>query len=135
MDYDQRHGYRGPEGSVEMPEATENLEESLDDALQDMEEFNGLLPAVVLEASQQRVRVYHKAGEFITISGDGLRVVQRYLNDSSDPKRRIKRGALIRVAKNENGGHWQIVQLPQVEAAVVSLNPTDGAIRAIARIE
>lgn len=132
MDYDQRHGYRGPESSVEMPNATDNLEESLDDSLQDMEEFNGLLPAVVLEAGQARVRVYHKAGEFITISGDGLKFVQRYLNDSSDPKRRIRRGSLIRVAKNENGGYWQIVQLPQVEAAVVSLNPADGAIRALA---
>lgn len=131
MDYDQRHGYRGPEGSVEMPTAADNFEESLDDALQDMEEFNGLLPAVVVEASQKRVRVYHKGGEFVAISGDGLRFAQHSLSDSVDPKRRIKRGALIRVVKNENDGRWQIVQLPQVEAAIVSLNPTDGAIRAL----
>jgi penicillin-binding protein 1A len=131
MDYDKRHGYRGPEDFVELPKESQGLEEVLDDALQEVDEFNGLLPAVVVAVSQKSVRVYHKQGEYVDISGDGLRFVQRFLVDSSDPKRHIRRGALVRVAKNENDEHWQIVQLPQVEAAFVSLNPSDGAIRSL----
>lgn len=131
MDYDQRHGYRGPEGLLEIPATGTNLEEVLDDLLQDVTEVNRLLPAVVIEASQKRVRAYHKGGEFIEIKGDGLKFVQRSLTDAVDAKRRIRRGAIIRVTKNEKDQYWQIVQLPEVESAIVSLNPTDGAIRAL----
>jgi penicillin-binding protein 1A len=33
--------------------------------------------------------------------------------------------------QKDDKGHWQIVQLPEVEAAFVAANPTDGAIRAL----
>src|SRR3972149_7818644 len=43
---------------------------------------------------------------------------------------RLRRGAVARVQKDEKG-LWQITQLPQVEAALVSIEPRDGAIRAL----
>ena len=45
------------------------------------------------------------------------------------PQKRIRRGAIIRVQRE--GKSWQIVQLPEVEAAFISLDPQDGAIRAL----
>ncbi|MEN6628140.1 MAG: penicillin-binding protein 1A, partial [Sulfuricella sp.] len=130
LDYDRRHGYRGPEGFVDLPASALNLEELQEDAVAELEESNGLVPAVVLEASQKQVKCYLKGGEIIKIGGDGLKFAQKALSDSASPKTRLRRGALIRVQKDVKNG-WQILQLPQVEAALVSVVPQDGAIRAL----
>lgn len=130
LDYDRRHGYRGPEGFAELPASAANLEELLEDALAEMEESNGLLPAVVLEAGPRHVKCYLKGGETIQIGGDGLKFAQKSLGDNAGSKTRLRRGALIRVQKDDKGG-WQVLQLPQIEAALVSVVPQDGAIRAL----
>ncbi len=62
MDYDKRHGYRGPEGFIELPRNGSNQEELLEDALQDMQESDDLIPAVVLEAAPKAVKAYMKGG-------------------------------------------------------------------------
>ncbi|MCH2907701.1 hypothetical protein K3W06_14725, partial [Listeria monocytogenes] len=51
--YDQRHGYRGPEARIVLPLDAEEREEAIVDALQKRPGSDGLLPAVVLEASAQ----------------------------------------------------------------------------------
>jgi penicillin-binding protein 1A len=130
LDYDRRHGYRGAESYVELPQNGDNLDEILEDALQDVEENNGLAPAVILEANPKRIKAYHKNGETIEINGDGLKFAQKLLGDQAGPKQRLRRGALIRVQKDVKGS-WQISQLPQAEAALVSVDPMDGAIRAL----
>ena len=43
---------------------------------------------------------------------------------------KIRRGAVIRVAKTPKGA-WEMAQLPEVEGAFVGLDPRDGAIRAL----
>lgn len=130
LDYDRRHGYRGPESIVELPANAANLDELLEDALAEVEDSNGLEPAVVLETSPKQVKCHLKGGETIQISGDGLKFVQKALGDNPNPKSRLRRGALIRVQKDDKGS-WQILQLPQIEAALVSVVPQDGAIRAL----
>ena len=52
------------------------------------------------------------------------------LDDKAPPNKRIRRGAVIRVNKDDKG-QWQIVQLPEVEAAFIAASPTDGAVRAL----
>jgi penicillin-binding protein 1A len=130
MDYDQRHGYRGPEGYIDIPEGTSNLEEALDDALDDVDEVGGLIPALVVSANPNHVKAFRKGGEAVEISGDGLKFAQKMLGDKALDNTRIERGAIIRIVRDDKG-RWQIVQLPQVEAAFVSVNPEDGAIRAL----
>ncbi|HUX65286.1 penicillin-binding protein 1A [Sulfuricella sp.] len=130
LDYDRRHGYRGPEGFVELPVRTANLDELLEDALADADESNGLVPAIVLEAGLKRVKCYIKGGETVQISNEGLKFVLKTLSDNASPKTRLRRGALIRVQKDDKVG-WQILQLPQVESALVSVVPQDGAIHAL----
>ncbi|MCL4470419.1 MAG: penicillin-binding protein 1A [Gammaproteobacteria bacterium] len=130
LDYDRRHGYRGPEGFVDLPGGVTNLDELLEDALAETEEINGLVPAVVLAASPKHVKCYLKGGGAVQIGGDGLKFALKMLGENANPKTRLRRGALIRVQKDDKGG-WQILQLPQVEAALVSVVPQDGAIRAL----
>jgi penicillin-binding protein 1A len=129
IDYDHRHGYRGAEGYVELPVGADQ-DEDLEDALQDSEDSDDLLAAVVVQASEKQVRVYMRGGNSATITGDGLKFAARLLDDKAPANKRIRRGAIIRVVKDSKGS-WQITQLPDVEGAFVSASPTDGSIRAL----
>jgi penicillin-binding protein 1A len=130
LDYDRRHGYRGPEGHIDIAGAPSNLEEMLEDALSETDESNELFPAVALVASANEVKAYVKGGEHVSISGDGLKFAAKAFSDKADPKMRLRRGSLIRVKKDDKGA-WLIAQLPLVESALLSMDPTDGAIRAL----
>ena len=125
LEYDRRHGYRGPEGFVDLKKG--NNEEYLEEALQEFTESDDIIPAVVLEASPKLVRAYCKGGQIAEVSGNELRFVQRALGSKAALNQRINPGSIIRVRKDEKTG-WQISQLPQVEAAFVSGDPRDGTI-------
>ncbi len=85
---------------------------------------------MILEAGPKLVRAYRRGGETVQISGDGLKFAQRMLEDKAPANKRLRRGAIINVLKDDKG-NWQIVQLPEVEAAFVAASPIDGAIRAL----
>jgi penicillin-binding protein 1A len=128
LDYDRRHGYRGAEGYVDLPK--EVSEDVLEDALQDQLESDDITPALVLAATAKAVKAFRKGGEVVEITGEGLKFARAMIGDKAPANRRLKRGALIRVQKDDKGA-WQIVQFPQVEAGLVSIDPLDGAIRAL----
>ncbi len=130
MDYDRRHGYRGAEAFLNMADFKSDQDEGLDEALQDIHDAGDLIPALVLSASTSQLKVYRKGGETVTLSGDALKFAARMLDDKAPPNKRLRRGAVIRLLKDDKG-NWQISQLPEVESAFVSLSPQDGAIRAL----
>ncbi len=128
LDYDHRHGYRGPEGHVDLP-AAEDADDAIEEALQDREPVNDLVPAVVTEASPQRVKAVIRHGDEITITGEGLKFAARALAERN-PDRAIRRGSIIRLQPGEKGS-WTISQVPKVESALVSLDPANGAVLAL----
>lgn len=130
MDYDRRHGYRGAEAYVDMADISSDQDEGLDEALSDVSDADDLLAAVVLEASVKKLRAYRRGGEIVTLTGDSLKYALRMLDDKAPSNHRLRRGAIIRLKKDEKGV-WQISQLPDVEAAFVSASPADGAIHAL----
>ncbi|HYT16027.1 MAG TPA: penicillin-binding protein 1A [Burkholderiales bacterium] len=127
LEYDRRHGYRGPEAFVDMKNVEE---EDYEEALQDYADSDDLFAALVLEASPKQVKAYRRGGEIVTVSGDGLKFVERMLDARTPPNRRIRRGAVIRIQKDDKDS-WQILQLPEAEGAFISLNPQNGAIRSL----
>ncbi len=129
MDYDRRHGYRGAEAYVDMKAIKSDQDEELEDHLADFEDSDDLLPAIVLDASPKLVRAYLRGGEILNITDDGLKFASRMTDDKTPPNKRVRRGAVIRVQKSDKG--WQILQLPDVEAAFVAASPVDGSIRAL----
>jgi len=130
LEYDRRHGYRGPEGQVDLPADASGSTAIVERTLRARDDINGLLPAVVLTAHPWAVKAVLKDGEVIEIRRTGLELATRWLGSRADPKHRLSRGAVIRVERDAQG-KWQIDQLPQVEAALVSMDPHDGAIRAL----
>jgi penicillin-binding protein 1A len=128
QDYDRRHGYRGPEGYVEIQ--AKPSEEALEDALQNSVDSDGIHAAVVVEASPKLVRAYRKGGDWLEIRDEGLKFAARMLGGGASASQRIRRGAIIRVQRDEQE-RWHITQLPVVEASLISMDPRDGAIRAL----
>ncbi|HJW26867.1 MAG TPA: penicillin-binding protein 1A [Rhodocyclaceae bacterium] len=130
LDYDRRHGYRGAEAYIDMTDITSDQDENIDEALQDMPEAGDLVPALVLAADAKELRVYKRGGEVLHLTGDAIKFASRMLDDKAPPNKRLRRGALIRVHKDDKG-NWQIAQLPEVESAFIAVDPKDGAIRAL----
>ncbi len=130
LEYDRRHGYKGPEGVVVLPADMKDIEEAIDDALSDKKIIGDMQPALVLEAKTTAVTAITKRGETLQIGADGLKFVARALAEKTGANR-IVRGSVVRVYQDAQGV-WSIGQLPKVEAALVSLDPVDGAIRSLA---
>lgn len=128
--YDRRHGYRGAESYVDMGSVTSAQDENIDVLLQEISDAGDLRPALVLQANPQSIQAYVKGGESITLTGEALKFAAAMLDEKAPTKKRIKRGAIIRVIKDAKG-NWQISQLPEVESAFVAIEPGDGAIRAL----
>jgi len=128
VEYDRRRGYRGAESYAELGPSPN--EEDFEDALQDENESDDIYPALVLDVSPRAVKVYRKGGETFEISGDGLKFAQKMIGEKAPANQKLRRGALIRVQKDEKG-QWLISQMPQAEAALVSMDPADGAVRAL----
>ena len=127
LDYDRRQGYRGPEGRAELP--ADPQEDDFDEALAEHPDNDDLLAAIVMSASTSQLEVALRTGERVVLSGEGLKFAARSLDAKAPPQRRLRRGTIVRVQREGKG--WQITQLPEVESAFISLDPQDGAVRAL----
>ncbi len=131
LEFDKRNGYRGPETYIDLAKHGLNQEKTLDDILDEISDIDDIFPAIVLSAKPNAVQAYRKSGEIIEITGEGLKFAQKSLAVKKEPgKKYISPGALIRIHKDKKN-LWHIVQLPEIEAALVSLDPSDGAIHAL----
>ncbi|CAG4907668.1 penicillin-binding protein 1A [Paraburkholderia gardini] len=130
MDYERRHGYRGPEAFIELPSDADDREQAIEDALIEHPDNGEIIAAVVTSANPKQVQATLIDGNSITIQGDNLRFASFALGTRAQPNQRVRPGAIIRVVRNEDDS-WSITQLPQVEGAFVSVVPQDGAIRAL----
>lgn len=130
MDYDRRHGYRGAESYLDMKDIQSDQDEAIDEALQEIPDAGDLIPALVLAADARQIKAYRKGGEVVTLTGDAMKFAIRMLDDKAPPNKRLKRGSIVRLLKDDKGS-WQISQLPEVESAFVAVDPRDGAIRAL----
>jgi len=130
MDFERRQIYRGPEKFVTLPTSQQELEDAVDDVLDEHPDNGDVMSAVVLEADAKHIKALRAAGETLEITGDGLKPAQSGLSDKAPPNIKLRRGAVIRVAKLPKGG-WEITQLPEVEGAFVAIDPRDGSIRAL----
>jgi len=136
--YDWRHGWRGPERRLASRDGETEAETTArwHQALQEMPTIAELRPGIVTEVSDSSVSVLTKAGEVISLAWEGdLNAVRRYrsVNSTAAPEKTasdlVAPGDLIRVFKTADG--WRLSQVPQAQAALVSLDPKHGAIRAL----
>jgi penicillin-binding protein 1A len=130
MDYERRQVYRGPERFVDLPTEQKEVDEAVDDALAEHPDNGDVIAAVVLDANAKEISAVRANGETIQISGEGLKPAQSGLAAKAPPNIKIRRGAVIRVAKTPKNT-WEITQLPEVEGAFIGMDPRTGAIKAL----
>jgi penicillin-binding protein 1A len=136
LDYERRQFYRGPEAFVDLPDDPTQVDNRVAEALAEHPANGELTSAVVLEASPRRVVAMLQSGESVTISGEGLKPVASGLAERTEPKLRIRRGAVVRLTQTGKPGKgapaaWTLTQVPEVEGALVALDPRSGEIRAL----
>ncbi len=130
MNYELRQVYRGPEAYVDLPADPAEIDGRVAEALADHPDNGDLRSAVVLQASPGKVVAMLQSGDTITVTGEGLRPVTSGLSNKAGPKTQIRRGAVVRAMKDDKG-HWLLTQVPEVEGALVALDPRTGAVRAL----
>ncbi len=89
-----------------------------------------------LATTEQQVNIAFRDGELAVIKLSGLEWAKPYVSVNrvgDQPKSAdevLKPGDVIWVVQN-NSGMWELGQIPEVQGALVSLAPNDGAIRAL----
>ena len=130
LEYQRRQGYGKPEKQFNLSDLNAtSLEEGMQAALADIEEYGGFMPAIVTSVSPKLVKVFTKKTEQLDITGAGLSLLQKNLADKDEKNHKIKLGSVVRIIKSK--GQWHIVELPKVESALIALNPEDGAVTAL----
>ncbi len=128
VDYEIRHGFRGPEKTIAIVDNAD-LKELAASTLDELETYNGFVPALVTQVTKKSVSVITKSGDALEITGSGLKLIEKHILSKVETKQAVKPGAVIRVIKLN--GEWKVTQLPQVEASLIALNPETGAVNAL----
>ena len=135
MAYDMRHGYRGPTNVLwKVGEASWD-QSRIQKALKDLPAYGPLNAAVVTTASADEATAMLKDGSSVSLNLAGVRWARPYKSDTlQGPTPRsvtqvLQAGQRIWVRKVDND--WWLGQVPLVNSALVSLNPEDGAVRAL----
>jgi penicillin-binding protein 1A len=129
MEYEKRHAYRGPEAYINIPTTKEEADDAIESELAGHPDSDDIVAAMVLQATPQKVTAVTATGEEISITGAGLEMGKSWLSDKAAPNKRIRRGAVIRVMREEKD--WEITQMPEIESAFVAASTEDGAIKAM----
>lgn len=146
MEYDQRHGYRGPEALLETAllsaGVTDEGEETLDysgwlSQLEVIPVYADLIPAVVTEVTEEQVTFLFSDGQTVALPWKGkLSKTRLYVNENVQnppPKSAAELfqvGHVVRLRQDAES-EWQLTQVPSVQGALVALRPDDGAILAL----
>ncbi|HYB33218.1 MAG TPA: penicillin-binding protein 1A [Steroidobacteraceae bacterium] len=133
IEYDRRHGWRGPAGHVDLPA---HAEPDYADRVEEYAAIGNLAPAIVTAVTEKSARAYVKSLGPVEIDWDGLSWARKELrNDTVGPSPKdaaqvLSRGDVIYVVADD-AGHAQLAQIPEAQSALVALDPNDGSIVAL----
>jgi penicillin-binding protein 1A len=159
--YDNRHGYRGPEQQLDpsllepltQPQTENNANENTDktkaqqvgavnlipwlEILKKIPPYGGLEPAAVVKIGDKSISALTALGNTVEILWEnGLETARPFVNENfagdppKSPSKVVNLGDIIRIYKNEKD-QWHLSQIPDIEAALISLSPDDGSIRSM----
>ena len=131
--YSLRHGFRGAEAHYSLDEIPAEDRTAL---LKDFSVVGGLAAGLVTGVAEKSIEVLLQGQESVTIGWEGLSWARPYISANrmgKTPKLAsdiLAVGDLIRVQQQDDGA-WKLTQVPEIEGALVSLQPDDGAIVAL----
>ncbi len=152
-DYDHRHGYRGPEAHVGLPEPATPA--ALEQALSNYNDVSGLWPAIVTAVNADAAEAYVQDGQTIKLRLADMKWALGYARKAALGGKGVasilRPGDIIRVREVRDvkpvpavtdkqrpvaapvavAKHWELEQIPAAQAAMVVLAPDDGAVKAL----
>ncbi len=133
LDYDRRHGYRGPEARYQLRSPSDA---DLDAVLSKVKALPLLTAGVVVRADREKAEVYIGGGKRVSLGLKQVKWAQPFKNENwrgSAPRKvtdAVAVGDLIRLIQNADGD-WELSQPASVAGALVAMSPLDGAVRAL----
>jgi len=132
IEYDRRHGYRGPLAHAEIRRGQSMTE--LAALLEAHPAINALEPAVVVEVGERNARVVLRNASAAAIEWIGLAWARRVLENGMGPEPKtagdvLTAGDIVYVVRT--GNTVQLAQPPVAQGALVAVDPRNGAIAAL----
>jgi penicillin-binding protein 1A len=134
LEYDHRHGFRGPTAKVDASKLTTPKE--LDAQLEEFPVIGGLRPAIVEKVDAKSAKIYVRDMGEVTLPWEKLSWARRELPDEkvdrapAQASEILARGDVIYTV-GRTAQSVMFVQVPQAQSALVSVDPKDGAVVAL----
>lgn len=134
LEYDQRHGYRGPLGRVNL--SAKASEKEWTQALEEYAPRVGLEPAIIVKVGEKDALAYSRTHGRINLKWNGISWAREPRPDGSVGPSLERAGDALSVGDviyvaQERSGDWRLVQMPEAQGALVALDPQDGAVAAL----
>ena len=134
INYDLRHGFRGAVKNWDSANLETN-EQKLD-ALKLIRSSQDIIPALITEVEDDQVTAFTKSAEQIVIPWEQMNWARRYETSRKlGPKPKIPADVVqpgnIVFTRQTDEGEWALSQIPNVDGALISMSPEDGAIKAM----
>lgn len=133
LEYDKRHGYRGPIATWDLSENSEHA--SLAKQLTAFPTSGALQPALALEAHDNHFYALLPNQQTVKIDLNSMKWAKKQITRlrlGPEPKsvlEVVKAGDVVYLEQEES--NWLFSQLPEAQSALVSLHPKNGAILAL----
>ncbi|KTD23726.1 penicillin-binding protein 1A [Legionella israelensis] len=131
--YSRRHGYKGPVANI--GEKDSRSAETRHKILAQYPIMNHLIPAIITAVEDKTTTAAIGNGESIIIPWSGLSWAKPALKNGWVGQSPTKAEQIVSVGDvvyvRKVGDTWELTQIPQVEAALVALDPKNGAIRTL----
>jgi penicillin-binding protein 1A len=127
LEYDRRHGWRGPAGHVDVEEVSD---EALAALIAERPVIGGLIPAIVVRTNADEATVVARSGLRYRLGMDGIRWARVGDATPKSPRDVVKIGDIVYVLP-AGEGEALLAQVPEVQGAFVALDPRDGSVVAL----
>lgn len=133
--YDMRHGYRGPSEVLWKVGESAWSQDRIIESLKKLPVYGPLMPAVVTQTDTDHAVAMLADGSNISMPMAGMRWARPFKSDTQQgPTPRkvtdvVLAGQQIWVRKENET--WLLSQVPDVNSALISISPNDGAVKAL----
>ncbi|MXW47836.1 MAG: penicillin-binding protein 1A [Gammaproteobacteria bacterium] len=134
IQYDRRHGFRGPIRNWDLDQL--GTAEQIYDVLRHIEPSQDIIPVIITEVHEDHVTAVDKFFETISIPWENMQWARRYQSarllgpKPQTPSDVLDLGDIVFVRLVEDTG-WTLVQIPDVNGAIISIDPKNGAVLAM----
>ena len=139
LNYDLRHGYRGPLGQAWTNDEVLSNEELLL-LLKDKASYRPLQPAVITAVTEQTADALLANGEQVTVTWDGLKWARPFISDKKQgpaPQTAaeiVNAGDIVMLRPmpaTTEPAQWMLGQIPDASSAFIAIDANDGAVEAL----